>query len=429
MIVSFIQLPGQAFADDQLDIHADAAIMIEPTTGKILYAKNADEPLGIASMTKMMTEYLLFEAIKDKKISWDQEEMISEYAHKVSVDTQLSNIALNAGKPYTVKELYEAMAIYSANGATIAIAEAIAGSEAKFVEMMNAKAEELGLEQYHFVNSTGLNNRDLKGMHPKGTKADEESTMSAKSTAMLAARLMKDFPDVTETTSIPKKRFRDLPGEMKNWNKMLPSLEFEYDGVDGLKTGTTDFAGRCFTGTAKRGDFRVITVVMNAKDDNGVSSDQGRFGQTKKMMEYGFENFSMKEIFPKNYKIKGHKSLKVVKGKEKSVKIQTEKPLSLIVKKGEEESYQPVFKLDKSKVNKEGELTAPIKKNEQVGTLEAQNKNDENGYLSKDFQPSVKVVTTNEVEKANWFVLMMRNVGGFFSDLWTSVSDTVKGWL
>ncbi|GIN74353.1 D-alanyl-D-alanine carboxypeptidase DacA [Bacillus sp. J14TS2] len=429
MMFSLLQLPGQAYAKDELDIHADAAIIIEPTTGKILYAKNEDESLGIASMTKMMSEYLLFEAIQEKKITWDQEQIISAYAHEVSIDAQLSNVGLNEGKPYTIQELYEAMAIYSANGATIAIAEAIAGSEEKFVDMMNEKAEELGLEDYYFVNSTGLNNKDLKGKHPQG-EADDENLMSARSTAALAAKLMKDFPEVLDTTSVAKKKFRDLPGEMKNWNKMLPGLEFEYEGVDGLKTGTTDLAGRCFTGTATRGDFRVVTVVMNAKDDNGVSSDYGRFGQTQKMMEYAFANFSMKEIFLKGYEIKGHKSLGVEKGKEKSVKIQTEEPLSTVVKKGEEDAYNPVFKLDKDMVNKDDELTAPIKKNEQVGTLVAEPKSEADyGYLTKGFEPTVKVITTNEVEKANWFVLMMRSVGVFFSGLWTSVSDTVKGWF
>ena len=108
---------------------------------------------------------------------------------------------------FTIEELYEAMAIYSANGATIAIAEAIAGSETEFVKMMNNKAKELGLENYQFVNSTGLNNRDLKGKHPEGTGPDDENVMSARSTAELAVRLLEDFPEVLETTSTPEKEF------------------------------------------------------------------------------------------------------------------------------------------------------------------------------------------------------------------------------
>lgn len=430
MMLSMIQLPGRAFAEETLNINADAAILVEASTGKILYGKNIDTALGIASMTKMMTEYLMFEAIKDKKITWDQEQIISEYVHQISKDTALSNVGLEVGKPYTIRELYEALAIYSANGATIAIAEAIAGTESNFVKMMNEKAKELGLDNYNFVNSTGLNNQSLKGMHPEGTDPNDESVMSARSTAKLAARLMQDYPEVLETSSIPTMKFRDLIGDMTNWNKMLPTLTFEYPGVDGLKTGTTDFAGRSFTGTAKRDDFRIITVVMNAKDSEGKSSDKGRFGETKKLMDYAFANFSMKEIFPKNFEIKGQESLPVTKGKAKSVKIHTEEPLKMVIKNGEEKSYSPVFTVDKKKVNKEGLLTAPLKKGEQVGTLSAAKEESQDyGFLDKDYTQTVKVVTNEQVEKANWFVLMMRGIGGFFSDIWNSVSNTVKGWF
>ncbi|WP_233713762.1 serine hydrolase [Lederbergia citri] len=430
MLLSSIQLPNRAFAQDALNINADAAILIEASTGKILYAKNEDAALGIASMTKMMTEYIMFEAIHDGKIKWDQEQTISDYVNKISVDTNLSNVPLEKGKKFTIRELYEAMAIYSANGATISIAEAIAGSESKFVQMMNDKAKELGLKNYKFVNSTGLNNRDLKGMHPEGTGAEDENVMSARSTAQLAAYLLRDYPEVLETTSITKKEFRTMPGEMKNWNWMLPGLIYGYEGVDGLKTGTTDFAGYCFTGTAKRNDLRVITVVMNAKNSKGQGDYKSRFDESKRMMEYAFTNYSTKELYPKNYVIKKHDSLPVVKGKEKSVKIYTDKPIKLVIKNGEEKLYKPVFKVDKKKLNKDGQLTAPLKKNEVVGTVDlAYSGENDFGYLSKDFAPKINMVTQEKVEKANWFVLMMRGTGGFFSDMWTSVTKTVKGWF
>ena len=427
LLLSLIQVPERALAQDALDINAGAAILVEASTGKILYAKNEDAALGIASMTKMMSEYLLFEAIHDKKITWDQEQTISEFVHQVSIDMSLSNVPLNAGTKFTIEELYEAMAIYSANGATIAIAEAIAGSETEFVKMMNNKAKELGLENYQFVNSTGLNNRDLKGKHPEGTGPDDENVMSARSTAELAVRLLADFPEVLETTSTPVKEFPGMPGEMKNWNWMLPGLIFEYPGVDGLKTGTTDFAGYCFTGTALRDDLRVITVVMDAKGADGYKS---RFDETKKMMDYAFTNYSIKELYPKGYEIKGAKTLPVVKGKEKLVNIQSQDSLKIVMKNGDEKSYKPLFKVDKKKVNKEGQLTAPLKKNEKVGTLEAVYEGkDQFGYVKKGYKPTVDMVTANEVEKANWFVLMMRGVGGFFSDIWTSVANMVKGWF
>ncbi|WP_205176273.1 serine hydrolase [Bacillus pakistanensis] len=428
MAMTVIQKPANA--EGALDINADAAILIEASTGKILYEKNSESALGIASMTKMMTEYLLLEAIKEGKVSFEDEYSVSEAVYKVSQDTSLSNVPLRADGTYTVKELYEAMAIYSANGATMAIAETIAGTEAEFVKMMNKKAEELGLENYKFVNSSGLNNKDLKGMHPEGTGPQDENVMSAKDTAKLAYHLIHDFPEVLETSSIEKLKFREGTDDvtnMENWNWMLPGLVYGYEGMDGLKTGTTDFAGFCFTGTAERNGERYITVVMNAKDDNNKGSYEARFNQTKEMLDYAFNNYSVEEIYPKGYEIKGNKTLPVIKGKEKEVSIKSAAPLKRVVKDGEKK-FKPKFELNKDKFTKDKELTAPIKKGETVGYLSVDLK-DELGYITGNGQAKVDVVTTQKVEKANWFVLSMRAVGGFFGDLWDGITSTVKGWF
>ena len=426
--------PGyKASAEDALNINASAAILVDAETGKVLYAKNPDEVLGIASMTKMMTEYLLLEAVKEGKVKWDQQYSVSDYAYKVSQDTNLSNVPLRADGTYSIRELYEAMTIYSANGASIGIAETIAGSEANFVKMMTDKGNELGLKDFKFVNSTGLNNSDLKGMHGVGS-ADEENVMSARATAKLAFHLLKDYPEVLETTSIPKKKFREGTDDeiaMENWNWMLPTLVFKYDGVDGLKTGTTDFAGYCFTGTATRDGNRYITVVMNAKGEGGANGTyKSRFDETRKMLDYGFSNFRSEEILPKGYVVKEQKTLPVIKGKEDKVKIQTKEAIELIIKNGEKENYKPVATIDKKLLNKKGELTAPVKKGDVIGYVTLQTKDGQPvQFLDADKQYKVELVAAESVEKANWFVLMMRGIGGFFSGIWGSVSSTVKGWF
>lgn len=436
LIVSMFQLPKSAFAaDDILGVHADGAIAIEASTGKVLYEKNADTALGIASMSKMMTEYILLESIKKGKIKWDQEYTPSDYVVKISHDTNLSNVPLRKDMKYKIIDLYHAMAIYSANAATIAIAETIAGSETNFVKLMNEKAKELGLKDYKFVNSTGLNNSDLQGMYPKGSGPDDENVMSARATAKLAFHLVNDYPEMLKTSSIPKMVFHAGPGEdinMENWNWMLPTLIYgsKDNGVDGLKTGTTDFAGSCFTGTAMRNGMRVITVVLNATNAKGQSTKSARFDETKKMMDYAFSNFSVKEVYPKNYEISKHTTLPVLKGKEKAVKISTKEPLRLVVKNGEEKAYNPVLVLDKKKLDKDGKLLAPVKKNEVVGELVAEYKGSKDyGYLYGQKSASVDVVTASNVDKANWFVLMMRGIGHFFANIWGGVTSTVKGWF
>ncbi len=424
---SFSLLPNRTSAaeNDSLGLNAEAAILVDAETGAILYEKNADVVLGVASMSKMMTEYLVLEAIKDGSISWDQKVTISEYIHNLSNPNMgLSNVGLTQGEQYTIKELYEAMAIFSANAATVALAEVVGGTEKGFVELMNKKAEELKLGEYNFVNSSGLNNSDLLGNHPAGNP-DDENVMSAKATARLAYHLLKDFPEVIDTASKPVLKFKD-GRDYKNFNYMLPGLVFEYPGVDGLKTGSTDFAGYGFTATAKKGEDRFITVVMK------TSSKEERFTETRKLLDYAFSNYTKQEIVAKGTEIKGHKTLPVTKGKEDSVQIESADSIELAIKKGEEKNFEPVLKLDDKKLNDEGELTAPIKKGDKVGTLTIQPKEGEPiEFLTEDGVKSVTVdvIASEDVEKANWFVLSMRAVGGFFADIWGSVSSTVKGWF
>lgn len=418
-----------AHADTTLGIHVDAAILIDADSGKILYEENANAPLGIASMTKMMTEYILFEAIRDGKVSWDQEYQVNDYTYAVSQDRRLSNVPLRRDGSYTIRELYEAVAIYSANAATIAIAETIAGTETEFLKLMDAKAKELGLEDYKFVNSTGLNNSDLQGMHPQGTGPKDENVMPAKSVARLAFHLLKDFPEVLETTKINTKKFREGTTDeikMDNWNFMLPGFVYEYAGVDGLKTGTTDFAGHCFTGTATRDGKRVIAVVMKAVDAKGVGSYKARFDATRALFDYGFNQFSEVEFVPAGYQFKDEKSLNVMKGKAKKVSIAVKEPVRMMVKTSEKDLYVPELVIDESKI-KDGALEAPIKKDTVVGHVKLVKKEGADyGYID-DKNIGAEVVTTEDVQKAGWFSLTMGAIGNFIGNLWGSAVGFVKG--
>lgn len=439
LTIGIIQKPTAAAGS--IDVNAKAAILVDADTGKILFEKNSEESLGIASMTKMMTEYLLLEAVKEGKVKWNQEYTVSPELSRMSHEKNLSNVFLRVDGKYKVEDLYAAMAIESANAATIAIAEIVGGTEANFVKMMNEKAKELGFEKYKFVNSTGLNNRDLVALKmPIVGDREEENLMSAKDVATLAYRLLKDFPEVLKTSSIAEKKFAEGTEDeflMYNWNWMLEgykSLEkkypdfqqFVYEGADGLKTGHTDFAGYCFTGTAIKNGQRVISVVMN------TNSEKSRFTETRKLFDYAFNNFSKEKIIPKHYQVKGKKTLPVVKGKEDQVNIYTKAAVTMLVENGEKGNFIPELVIDKSKLDKEGNLTAPIKKGEKLGYLTIKNKsNDKLKFITDKAQKNIQVdvVAAEDVEKSNWFVLMMRGIGDFFGDLWTNISSTVKGWF
>jgi len=424
LLSMFVSTPVKTSAETSLGLTVGAAILIDADSGKILYEQNADKSLGIASMTKMMTEYILLDAIKAGKVSWDQEYRVNEYTYKMSQDRALSNVPLRADGTYTIRELYEAMAIYSANAATVAIAETIAGTETEFLKLMNKKAEELGLEGYKFVNTSGLNNADLFGMHPQGTGPQDENVMPARSVAKLAYHLLKDHPEVLDTSSIAKKTFRegtDDEIEMENWNFMLPGLVYEYEGVDGLKTGTTNLAGYCFTGTAERNGTRLIAVVMNAVDSKGAGSYKARFDQTAKLFDYGFGQFSKQEIVPANYVFKGKETIAVTKGKEDEVEIAVKEPISVVVNTNEKDLYKPKLVLEKET------LEAEVKKGTVVGkvVLERTEGKDLGFIDGKEY--STDVVTTQTVERAGWLSLFFQGVGNFFGNVWDGITGFVGG--
>jgi serine-type D-Ala-D-Ala carboxypeptidase (penicillin-binding protein 5/6) len=424
VLSQFAYQPGKAQAESDLGLKAEASIIIDGKTGQVIYEHNADKVLGIASMSKMMTEYIVLEAIKNGKITWDQKVKINEFVHKLSKAPNLSNVGLTQGEDYTVKELYSAMAVYSGNAATVALAELVSGSEKKFVELMNKKAKELGLKNYKFVNASGLNNKDLLGNYPAGNES-EENVMTARDVAMLAYHLINDYPEVLDYASISKLKFRDGK-EYSNFNWMLPGLIFAYDGVDGLKTGSTDFAGYAHTATAIRNGQRYITVVMKSTSKNE------RFADSTKLLDYAFGQFGKEEILPANYQVKGKETIPVVKGKEDVVNVETKDALNLLVENGKKDNYKVNLVVDKSKLNEEGELTAPIKKGEKLGYITVEAKDGKNyGFIANNQSKAitVDVVAAESVEKANWFVLSMRAIGDFFGDIFSGVASTVKGWF
>ena len=425
LISGIVGIPQAAQAEtDPLNLTVDAAIMIDAETGKILYSKNAEQPLAIASMTKMMTEYLLFEAIEEGRITWDQQYSVTDYTYRLSQNRALSNVPLRQDGTYSIRELYEAMAIYSANAATVAIAETIAGTEDNFVTLMNEKAEELGLEGYNFVNSSGLNNEDLMGMHPASTGASDENVMPAKAVATLSFVLLRDYPEVLEVASIPRKTFRegtDDATDMPNWNFMLPGLVYEYEGVDGLKTGTTELAGHSFAGTATRGDMRLITVVMKAVDAQGVGSYKARFDATRALLDYGFAQFTKQEIVAPGQTIEGAETLAVDKGKEDEVAIAPKEGISMVIKSNEKELYTPVF------TPTEEMLEADVESGQVVGKVKLEKTEGEDlGYIL-DKEAGVDVVTTAAVERASWISLVFQGIGAFFTGLWGNVTEFVGG--
>ncbi|WP_242214290.1 D-alanyl-D-alanine carboxypeptidase family protein [Bacillus cereus group sp. BfR-BA-01383] len=252
------------------EINAKAAIVIDASDGDVIYQNNENEAFAPASMSKMMTAYLLLESVHNGKVRWEDPVTMSAKA----AQTEGARILVQVNDTLTVKDLYHALMIESANNSAVALAEHIAKTEKDFVQLMNAKAKQFEMSEYaKFANASGL-------QEPDGS----ETKMTAADVAKLAYHLIKDYPEILEVTHLRQSQLAFNNINVVSTNDMLNknNKDLYIEGIDGLKTGFTDSAGYCFTGTAKQGDNRVITVVM------GTSGKTKRFTETNKLMTYAF---------------------------------------------------------------------------------------------------------------------------------------------
>jgi D-alanyl-D-alanine carboxypeptidase (penicillin-binding protein 5/6) len=385
---------------NDLKLDVKSAILMEAGTGQVLYEYQADTALPPASMTKMMTEYLVLENIANGKLKWD--DMVT--ASKNAADVIGSGQLIAEGESLTVKQMFSAMSIYSANDASVAFAERLGGTEENFAKMMNDKAKELGMSpQTHFISATGLSRADL--LQPPAS-IEGETTMSTRDSALLAYHLLKDHKEILEFTKIPTQKLRDSDNSaMINWNWMLEGNQsnvnfrkYAYPGLDGLKTGSTDDAGYCFTGTVERNGMRLISVVM------GTATEAKRFEETRKLLDYGFTNFELKPFLNAKQEIEALKIVNISKGVKTEVPVVTKTGLTFVTKKG---AKAEEFTITAAPVE-EAKRVAPIKKGDVLGTAKVT-------YGGKE--QSIDLVANEDVEKGGIFRLMFRSIGSFFADM------------
>jgi len=261
-------LPAQVNAVD-MQIAGKSALLMDIATGTVLYEQNSHERLAPASVTKVMTMLLIMEAIDSGKIGWNDTVTTSESAAAKGG----SQIYLKVGETMTVSDMVKSIAVSSANDCACAMAEHIAGSEAGFVEKMNQRARELGMNDTHFVNCTGLDD---------DAEAKEHLT-SAYDIALMSRELMKHHPDIKKFTTIWMDTVRDGAFGLANTNKLIRF----YPGATGLKTGFTANAGYCLSATAERDGLGLISVVM------GCATSQERFAACKQILDYDFANYAL----------------------------------------------------------------------------------------------------------------------------------------
>jgi D-alanyl-D-alanine carboxypeptidase (penicillin-binding protein 5/6) len=301
-------------------------------SNQVLLAVSADEPREPASLTKLMTAYLAFSALRDKMIGLDQKVSISERA-KSAIG---SRMFADPRVPVSVDELLHGMIIQSGNDASIALAELIAGDETTFAAMMNAQAQKMGMTKTHFINSTGL--------------PDPQHYSTAADMVKLAAALIRDFPDYYPLYSQKEYRYNNIT--QKNRNRLLTTDPY----VDGVKTGFTDSAGWCLIASAKRGDRRLLSVVL------GADSDIARASENQKLLNWGYQAFDVVQLYPAGEPVS---KLPVWKGNAPEVAAGFLNDRYLSVPKGQSDKLQ-------IKLVTQEPLTAPIRKGQNVGTVQVQ---------------------------------------------------------
>ncbi len=309
---------------------ARAWLLLEMGSGQVLTAEKPDERIEPASLTKLMTAYLTFAALRQKTIALDQPIPVSQKAWKtggskmfIKVDTQVA-----------VEDLIKGMIVQSGNDACVALAEAIAGSEENFAQMMNREAKRLGMANSNFTNSTGL--------------PDPQLYTTARDLATLASALIRDFPEeYKKYYSIKEFRYNNIT--QPNRNRLL----FIDSSVDGVKTGHTEAAGYCLVSSAQRDQRRLLSVVL------GTKSDATRASESLKLLNWGFQSYDAVTLFPKDQPVA---TLRVWKGTQKTVKAGFDRPFMIAVPRGYADKV-------KSEFTPQPRLMAPIEAGQQLGTL------------------------------------------------------------
>lgn len=361
MLANFTSAPAALKSGKKLEINAKSVILMEPKTKTVLYADNENESVAPASITKIMSALLVMETIENEKLSLDSKVSASEHAASMGG----SQIWLKPNETMTVDELLRATMIASANDATVALAEAVSGSEENFVQRMNERAKELGMKNTNFVNACGLD-------------ADTHMT-TAHDVAIMASELI-GHDLIKKYSTVWMDTLRDGKSELVNTNKLVRY----YEGCTGLKTGTTSKAGSCVAATAQKNGMELVAVVMG-----GANSNE-RFSGAKKLLDYGFANWSFASL---KADIEQVQPVKVKNGVNKTVIPQAGQTVNVLLEKGKTDKVT-------QKINFENELNAPVAVGQQIGTVTF--------WLNEKQIGEVPITTATASDKITFFYCLVQ---------------------
>lgn len=379
-----------------------AGVVVDAQTGQVIVDQNGTERLPIASTTKLITMYMVKEAIKSGKISLSQKVKVPEDIAAFSQDLSVANTPMTAEKTYTVQQLIDAMMVPSSNGAALLLANLLGGSQAKFEKMMEAKLESWGIAGVKIYSPSGLTNGDMKKFKDASAEDDVENEMSARELAVVARRLVVDFPDVLKTAQQKTVEFPAVSGgteTMNNTNELLGNETLDLNWL-GLKTGTTPNAGGNFVGVTKIQGRPVVSVVLNSGDNADAAA---KFNATLTMVKKADDAVKVQKVASGLKPAKN--TVSVLTAKDGKVSYKTKGTASFFVPAGESATTKAVnVKLSKK-------VTAPLKQNEKLGTAQLESSfAAANDWLTG--APEVELVSVSEEARANWFATTWRGMFG-----------------
>lgn len=312
------------------EIAAKSYILIDYNSGKIIAQKNADMPVAPASITKVMTAFVIFSELEEGNIKLDDMVTVSKKAWK----TPGSRMFINVNSKVSVEDLLQGMIIQSGNDASVALAEYVAGSEDTFAALMNQHAQELGMKNTHFINSTGLPDADHK--------------TTARDLAILARALIKRYPQYYKWYSTKEFTYNKI--KQPNRNKLL----WRDKSVDGMKTGHTEEAGYCLLSSAKRNNMRLIAVVL------GTQSTNARAQESQKLLNFGFRFYESHIIYPAHNTLK---NIRIYKGSKEQLPVGVAKDISVTIPRGQYKNLKPAMTINTP-------IEAPVSKGQKLGSVE-----------------------------------------------------------
>lgn len=416
MCLSCLGIGSPVFAQaDTPKITAKSAIVVDSLNGQVLYEQEADTTVEIAELTQLLSVYMVYKAIDNGTIQLDTIVPISDKAYAISQDYDIANVPLRQDFDYTVQELIEAVGVTGATGATLALAEKIAGSEEAFVQQMQQQLTQWGIEDHTLLKAIGVTT-EYDPTDSESITRGKQNKLSARAVAKVAFQLAKEYPDYLEFTKLTEQRFKadtDDPFEMSNPNQLLLGKAYAYEGAEGLAEGTSSIDGSSLVAAINKNDTRIIAVVL------GTPKYAESYTDTKQILDYVYASYKLQTIVHGGEHVTQIGQLYTANAEQLFAPVVYEDNVQLVVPMIDTAPrYEYAFLPQEKLFDENGRLVAPLGKGTPVGQIQIGVQGYTLKFLDASTAHQAQVVLGADLVEAPWYTLAWRTVESTTSDVW-----------